>query len=259
MLDYTKTAVEKVVSDFKKLDYLRNVATQILYIGYLCYALIAGAGIALVNAVLLVLSFAYFIFFLIVTTGKADKAKVKTKKIVKKIFTRCKQIIKLFTLGVMIYGIYATTTHVTPLSVVLSAFLIVGWVLQVVFEVVLNFFVARANFLLEGLKADVETITKPAKTVGNFFKKITGQEIEPEKERSKTRIWLDNKVAETKAEKREEKARTKQDKRNAKKEAKLLAKQKRLDAKNTVFFPSEEPIPEPEPEEIFEQPTQMNE
>ena len=90
----------------------------------------------------------------------------------------------------MIYGIYATTTHITPLSVVLSAFLIVGWVLQIVFEVVLRFFVNRANFLLEGLEADIETITKPAKTVGNFFKKMTGKEIEPEKNPLKYALFV---------------------------------------------------------------------
>lgn len=259
MLDYTKTAVEKVVNDFKQLNYLRDIATQILYIFYLLYALIAGAGIMLVNGILLFLSSAYFLFFLLVTTGKTDKAKIKTRKIVRNVFTRCKQAIKLFSLGVMIYGIYATTTHVTALSVILSAFLIVGWILQVVFEVILRFFINRANLLLEGLKADAETITKPAKTVGNFFKKITGQEVEPEKERSKTRIWLDNKVAESRAERKEEKARTKQEKREAKLEAKRLAKQKRIDAKFTVFFPTtEDTIDEPQPEEVFEQPPQID-
>ncbi len=261
MFDYTKTAVAKVVSDFKKLDYIRNIATQILYIAYLLYALIAGAGLMLANGILLFLSVAYFIFFLLVTTGKTNKSKAKTRKIVHRVFTRCKQLIKLFTLGVMIYGIYATTTHITPLSVVLSAFLIVGWVLQIVFEVVLRFFVNRANFLLEGLEADIETITKPAKTVGNFFKKMTGKEIEPEKERSKTRIWLDNKVAENRAEKKELKAQTKRDKKQAKKDAKALAKQKRIDAKNTVFFPEPEKDEPAEPKqiEVFEEPPQITE
>ena len=35
MLDYTKMAIKQTVSDLKKTDYIRNVATQIIYIIYL--------------------------------------------------------------------------------------------------------------------------------------------------------------------------------------------------------------------------------
>ncbi len=227
MLDYTKAAVKKTVDDFRRLDYLRNLVTQVVYIFYLVYALFAGAGYVWANAVLLGLSLAYLIFFLIVTTGRVLQAKSKTQKVVAKVFTRCKQLIKLFTLGVMIYGIYATTTHVTALSVILSALLIVGWILQLVFEVVFKFFIGRAQFLLEGIEADYEQITKPAKTVGNFFKKLAGKEVEPEKEKSKARLWLDRKVEETKAERAEQK--------RAEKERK---KQAKTDEKNTKFYPT---------------------
>ncbi|MBQ8685005.1 MAG: hypothetical protein IJ514_02390 [Clostridia bacterium] len=260
MFDYTKAAITKVVDDFKRLDYVRNIATQILYILYLVYALVAGAGIFIANALLLLLSVAYFVFFMIVTTGKLTRAKAQTRKTVRRVFTRCKQLVKLFTLGVMVYGIYAATTHVTPLSVVLSALLIVGWVLQLVFEVVFRFFVNRASFLIEGLEADYENLVKPAKTVGNFFKKLTGKELEPEKERTKTRVWLDEKVAENKAEKKEKKARTKRAKRKARIEEKRAARQKRIDAKNTVFLPPpDERAPEPEATEVFEEPPQITE
>ena len=241
MLEYTKTAVKKVLDDFKRLDYLRNLITQVLYIAYLVYAVVVSAGVFWANVALLSLSACYFLFFLVMTTGRIGASKPKAYKIVKKIFVRCKQLIKLFTLGVMLYGIYATTTHVTPLSVILSALMIVGWILQVVFEVILRYFLSRANFVIEGMEADYENFVKPVKTVGNFFKKMTGKEVEPEKERSKTRLWLDKKVEEQKAQKEREK-----------REEKEAKKQAKIDAKNTVFFIEEEPDDTPPLEEVFE-------
>ena len=43
MLDYTKMAIRQTVSDLRRVDYIRNVATQIIYILYLVYNLIAGS------------------------------------------------------------------------------------------------------------------------------------------------------------------------------------------------------------------------
>lgn len=63
MLDYTKMAIKQTVSDLKKTDYIRNVATQIIYIIYLIYTLIVGTGILALNIVLLVISTSYFVFF----------------------------------------------------------------------------------------------------------------------------------------------------------------------------------------------------
>lgn len=252
MLDYTKAAIKKTVDDFRRVDYVRNLITQILYIFYLAYALFTGAGNFWANAVLGVLSLAYFIFFLIVTTGKISKAKSKTQKTVALIFTRCKQLIKLFTLGVMLYGIYATTTHVTALSVILSALMIVGWILQLVFEVVFKFFINRAQFILEGMEADYEALVKPVKTVGNFFKKMAGKEIEQPKEPSKARQWLDKKVAQTKSEKVEKK-----------KEEKRRKKQEKTDRRNTKFYaPPKEKAQSaqpalPEALEVFEETPQL--
>ena len=64
MLDYTKMAIKQTITDLKRTDYIRNVATQIIYIIYLIYTLIAGAGYLAANIVLLVLSVSYTVFFL---------------------------------------------------------------------------------------------------------------------------------------------------------------------------------------------------
>ena len=227
MLDYTKAAIKQVGEDFKKVDFARNIITQIIYLLYLVYAMIFDNGIFAVNITLFVLSAAYFAFFMFVTVRETKK---EVHKVVKTIYTRCKQIIKLFTLGVMLYGVWLTTENVTPLSVILSALMIVGWVLQIVFEILIKFFTKRINLLLEGLEADYENMTKPARTVGSFFKKITGNEVE-EKEPSKARLLLDKKVEEAKAEKKNAKLEKKYLKKQAKIEEKERKKQERLQKK----------------------------
>lgn len=222
MFDYTKTAVNKIVADFKKFFHRFSVCAQIVYIAYLIYALFANTELWIINTILLVISVAYFIFFLIATAKDADK---KLKKRVKTIFTRCKQVIKLFTLGVMLYGIWQTSTHVDPLSVILTALMIVGWVLQILFEVIFTFFLNKVNFVWEAVQADREEITKPVKNIGNFFKRITGKEIEEEKEPTKNRLLLDGMVEEYREKKSEEKNAKKRAKKQAKLEEKIAKKQ----------------------------------
>lgn len=76
LLDYTKMAIKQTITDLKRTDYIRNVATQVIYIIYLIYTLIAGAGYLAANIVLLVLSVSYTVFFLTMTScGKTPEGK----------------------------------------------------------------------------------------------------------------------------------------------------------------------------------------
>jgi hypothetical protein len=73
MFDYTKTAVNKIVADFKKFFLRFSIGAQIVYIAYLLYALLTNTELWIVTAILLVLTVAYFIFFLVATAKDADK------------------------------------------------------------------------------------------------------------------------------------------------------------------------------------------
>ena len=225
MLDYTKIALQKIADDFKRLVYIFSIITQLAYMAYLAYALVAGVGIFWVNVTLASIAVAYFLFFMIVTRGNALYVKQGLHKVVQKIFKISKMLLKVFTIGVMLYGVYSTTQNVTPIGVILSALMIVGWLLQLIFEVLGNVVSSRFQLLLSAIEADKDEMTKPVKAVGNFFKRITGQEVEPEKEKSKTRIWLDKQVEEKRAKRRDEKSQEKAAKKQAKKDAKKKAKE----------------------------------
>ena len=227
MLDYTKAVIQKIKSDFNNLVALFQFSTQIFDMLYLTYALIKGTGVLWVNLLLLGFSLAFFAFTVFVKLGKLEPTKQANKR-VKQVFAWCKRIIKLYPIGLMTYTVYATTQSVDTLSVLLTALMIVGWVLGIVFELITYFLVSRFEFIAEGLKADFEGVSK----VKNFFKRLKGEEIEEPLPPTKQRIWLDEKVAQTRAvraqEKQERKAEAKRKKRQAKidkKEAKRLPAQ----------------------------------
>ncbi len=263
MLDYTKAALKKTLDDFKIVDYIRNIVTQALYILYLVYAVCTKTGSIWVDIAMLVLCVAYFVFFMIMTKGKPLQPPAEAQKFVKSLFKWCKLLLKFFTLIIMLYGIYFTTEKPTPLSVILSALMIVLWVLQILFEVLVRIITSRAQLLIEGLEADYEELVQPVKSVGNFFKKITGQEVDAPKEKSKRRLWLDRKVDENRAEKKEQKKKEKAEKKEKRKHLKEERKKKKLkaklDADDTVFLPvEEEPTPskpqKPKAETLIEEP-----
>ena len=222
MFEYSKTAFNKVFNDIKKLVYACDVSVQALMIVYLIYALIADGGKLWVNIPLLVLCAGYFLFFLITTKGNPLHKPNPSAKRVGKIVKYSKLLIKFCSLGVTLYGIYIATTKMTALSIILAAMSIVGWIFQVVFEIISLIIGNLFQLASEAVEADVEEIMRPVNTVKNFFKKATGQEIEQPKEKSKRRLWLDEKVAKL----REEKAMKKQADKQAKKQAKLNKKKK---------------------------------
>ena len=210
MLDYTITAWEKAVNDAKRLFYGFGLVSQILYIAYLLYAIFAPAGIFVVNIILCIASLIYFGFY----TFAYDKVKNCVKEYAKRAFVWFKIGVNAFTLGVALYGIYAATTHVTPISVIMVSLMVVSWVIRIFLELAVYFLESELNLIIEGMRADWENMTKPVKTMGNAIKKIAGKEIEPEPEPTKARKILDIKVKE----KREEKKRIKFEIRKNKKE-----------------------------------------
>jgi hypothetical protein len=83
--------------------------------------------------------------------------------------------------------------------------MIVAWVLQILFEVLLRAIAKKAQFILEGLEEDYKQLTKPVKSVGNFFKKMTGKEVEAESPPSENILILQEEVKKEKERKHTEK------------------------------------------------------
>lgn len=235
MFDYTKTAVEKIKSDFLKIMFACSVLMQGLYVAYLIAALFSGAGNPIVNGVLLGICVPYLAFYLIMHFRESKGAK-KTKKIVAVFYKRSKQLIKFFTLAASVHAIWLTGNNANHFTILITAFMLVSFVLQILLEIVYKLVVDRLNLLVEGFKTDIA----PAIKTVNFFKKLKGEEIEPEEEKNKHREWLDKNVVNYRAQRAEEKAarqRSLKEKKVAKKQAekeekKRLALEKKQAKKN---------------------------
>ncbi|MBQ7368302.1 MAG: hypothetical protein IJW60_01170 [Clostridia bacterium] len=229
MFDYTMTALQKIKNDFLKIIFACNVFIQVLYVAYLIVALCVGAGNAVVNGILLGLSSLYLGFYLVMNFRESRGAK-QTKKIVELIYKWSKRLIKVYTLAAAIYAIILTEGNANHFTVLITAFMLVGFVLQILLEIVYRLVVSRLTLLIEGIKADVAPVTKTV----NFFKKLKGDEIEAEPEKSKQREWLDKKVVVYRAARAEEKAAKKlalKEKKAAQKRAKQEEKQQAKQAK----------------------------
>ena len=227
MFDYTKSVFLKTLDDLKKLAFLFSLCLQIFQIGYLLYALIIGSGNLAVNIVLLVISVAYLV---LIFYFYRNKIKNSTKQLLKNIYRWSKRVIKLFTLGVSIYGLYATASDVITLksliSIMLLVFMLITWILDVLLSLVILVIERRKNMFFDAMKMDFEPVFKAK----NFFDKVRGREVEEELVPTKMRTKLDL----LKNEFREKKAQIKLDKkaeRAAKKAAKKAANTAELDTK----------------------------
>ena len=200
MLDYTIVATQKTVDDIKKFSFITALFTQALYIDYLIYAIIMGVGFIWLNIPLLVISSAYFIFFL-AANGKSGKKIKSAKKSAAHGYKILKITAASFNLAVLLYSIWAFPDEVKPISIVLATLMTLVLVLNVFFEMLSVFAERRLNLFITALKADLELITKPVTGAQNFIRKIRGEEpIEDNSEPTGMRKMLDQRVEARRAE-----------------------------------------------------------
>lgn len=216
MLDYTKVAIKQIEKDVKRVAFVGSLLAQLIYIAYLFYTIWTKQGFFIVNVVLFALSVAYFAFFLY---ANAQEFQAKTKRRVRIIFKRCKQLIRIFTLGVMGYGIYLTAGEASTTSVIFLMLMILGFIADIVLECSVRFVVSRSQLFIEAMKADLEEATKPVRAVKNFFGRMTGNET-PQEEPTKQRQFLDEQVGQVRDERK-----------NQRLEKKFLKKQQKAQRK----------------------------
>ena len=203
MLDYTVVAAKKTVDDIKRFAKIFAILTQALYIAYLVYALVIGAGFLPLNIALLAISVAYFVFYLL-ASGHSGKKIKGAKRSVGHTYKFIKISAASFNLAVLLYSIWAFPEEVKPISIVFATLMTVVWVLQLAIEIVSIFAERRIALFIEALKADLEIVTKPLNTAQNFVRKIRGDEpIENDVEPTRDRKMLDERVEEYRLQKRE--------------------------------------------------------
>ena len=69
-------------------------------------------------------------------------------------------LLKIYPLALTIYGFYQTTEKVSFFALLLVCFMIIGWILQIVFEVFGAIFTNRFALIMDGVKADGHMLTQ---------------------------------------------------------------------------------------------------
>lgn len=169
MLKYTLAAKDKILKDFRKFSVIFKYLSLMYTIAYFIYVIVTEKGIMIVNILLATLFVAYTLFE-ILTYKKQIKL---PKKIVKRSYAIVRLGLKGVTLGASLYSIYMATTNVTPISIILSTVMIILWILQVIFEVVIIVVEEEVEFLVAAVYED---IVKPYTKVNNIVSRFTGGE-----------------------------------------------------------------------------------
>jgi hypothetical protein len=228
MFEHTREAWAKTLEDFKKLGFSFTVLSNAAYIGYLIYAIATSRGELWVNIPLLVFSVLYLGFFLFATRfGRELDGKKSLKKFAKRLFNIAKRAMKFYTFAVMLYGLSSASKGANAFYVILMALQLMLFLLQIVFDFLRYILEKRFELFLTAIKMDVDTVTKPVKTVSNFFKKLSGEEIEEEPEPTKAQALLSKRVKLAK----EEKAKLREERRQEQALARAQKAQESADAR----------------------------
>ena len=162
MLNYTTTALKKIVNDIKRGMLIINASIILGSIAYLVHSIIVGAGNVYANAALCALTVIYFIFFIL-----------KTKKIVKKNeFKSFKHVYRTIKLTVnalvLIIAIYGIVTGVESGASAMKTYLLLAlWLVQVILELLAIAIESSVKMIKTAFRKDMSALIK----VVNVFRK----------------------------------------------------------------------------------------
>ena len=188
MLDYTKAAFNKTLNDFKRFVYVFNLLVQIIYIGYLVYAVCTGAGILWANLVLLAISVGYVFFYAIFARRKGKKT---AQRVTKSIYKYAKIFFKAVTLGATVYGIYVAADQVELATIFFAGITTVGWVVSFIVTIIVDLFMAKWRFMMSAVESDINLIKRPLDKVSGIFSRKKDEQPEQSPRERREQNYLD--------------------------------------------------------------------
>lgn len=179
MLKYTLAAITKISEEVKQFLFMFTVLPQVVYIGYIIYAICVDAGYLWANIAFGVISAAYLSVY-VITYGKKDKYYKELRHDVKHIKAWIILPLKAVTIATTIYGIFVATSHTNTITVVLAAFSVVLWGVQLIFEIADCIIEDKLELLKTALIKDFEPVIKTKNTITSALNWVKGVDEEPE-------------------------------------------------------------------------------
>lgn len=189
MFKYTRASIDAIIEDIKKYYYTFKFGSLLFTIAYFSYAAIMQYSYLWVNIALLI----FFILYGIFELATINKNYRLAKKHIRRTYRWTKIIINTITLAGVVYGIYLANYSSSAISIILATLMIILWVLQVLFEIVLEIIENRRDLVIDAWNEDInvmkdgvqtvkETVMKPINSVNNFIKRVKGEEVEEPEE-----------------------------------------------------------------------------
>ena len=172
MLKYTRAALWKMLLDFKRIAHVISIVLYSVSVLYPIYAIIAGNGYLAANIALAAIALMYLIFYLI-TYNKNSREEKNKKSKVKQVYKWSKRGISLLTLGITVYSIYFTAQDMKFHTLLITAFMVVFWVVDASAALITIFIENRIDLFSSAIAMDFEGAAR----VGNFFKRAIGDEV----------------------------------------------------------------------------------
>lgn len=201
MFKYTRAAISSVINEFKIWSLIFTWGLFAVTVGYNVYAIVTGSGYLWANITLLCL-ITISTLFDVLTKNKNIK---NVKRIIKRIISWLKILLKGAVLGLTIYDLYIASTDVNPVSIIFATLMIILWILTVLVEIITSVVISKQAMFEQAWKEDINEFKKPIEIVENTVRKIFGREVNEEpKEKSGVIKKLD-KIIQERREKRKEK------------------------------------------------------
>ena len=224
MFECTKIALKETERDLKRLDYIRNILTQLIYLTHTTIQIIKNfintfvLWHIILYSVLTALNLAYFIYFLVVVDFNDGGVKPKFLKRSAKTLKIIKRLVRIYTLGMCVSATCNLINEVNPLNIIMTALMIVAFVFQIIFEIIVKIVCDRMAYIMEGFNADFNTYWQPVNKILNTFGKGNPDEFEFSKNQKKLLLKAEEMKKENKRITKEKFDKIKQEKRTERKE-----------------------------------------
>ena len=180
MLDYTKAAILKTVSDIKNIAFISRLLFYIAGIAIPVYNILFSRGLLILHIVSLCLSVSVLVLYLVYrdTDDKKEKKKLKVKrKQVKKARKKVNFVCRAYTILCTGYAVFVLGEEFSAISLLITLFAILALFISIIFELVKWVIMKRANMIYSAIREDLSPLN-PVKGIGNIIKKMKGESVE---------------------------------------------------------------------------------
>ena len=135
MAKQSVSAFQKLKKKFLRIKRVFDLILPLFPIAFLIYSIIAKKGFLWANVISLILAVAYYVFHVFVLFQSRENKDLTWT--VKTIYKTCVRLIKFLTLAVSVYGLWVSISDFNFLSLILTVFSIIGWIMQVTLDFIL--------------------------------------------------------------------------------------------------------------------------